>query len=134
MAAFKTGEDIHARTAEEVFGVGPMLQTAEHRRAAKAINFGIVYGLSAFGLAQQLGIEKREAAQFIASYFERYQGVKKYLDGTLEETAEDTDITKTLVGRHSADTGDHFSAREFAKPGGARGAEYSAAGDGGGPY
>ncbi|MGH9866114.1 MAG: DNA polymerase I, partial [Candidatus Acidiferrales bacterium] len=72
--AFRNGEDIHARTAQEVFGVAPMAQTAEHRRAAKAINFGIIYGLSPFGLAQQLGIEQREAAQFINAYFTRYRG------------------------------------------------------------
>src|SRR5467141_2826598 len=96
--AFRNGEDIHARTAQEVFGVGPMAQTAEHRRAAKAINFGIIYGLSAFGLAQQLGIEQREAAQFIAAYFARYRGVKEYLDRTLAETRK-TGFTKTLFGR-----------------------------------
>src|SRR6266581_2329084 len=84
--AFRNGEDIHARTAQEVFGVGPMAQTAEHRRAAKAINFGIIYGLSPFGLAQQLGIEQKEAAQFIQAYFQRYRGVKEYLDRTLAET------------------------------------------------
>src|SRR6202044_1293081 len=78
--AFRNGEDIHARTAQEVFGIGPMAQTAEHRRAAKVINFGIVYGLSPFGLAQNLSIEQKEAAKFIAAYFERYNGVKKYLD------------------------------------------------------
>ncbi len=98
VAAFKNGEDIHARTAQEVFGVMPMLQTAEHRRAAKAINFGIVYGLSAFGLAQQLDVETREGAEFIAAYFDRYKGVKKYLEGTLEETRK-TGYTKTLFGR-----------------------------------
>ena len=76
--AFRNGEDIHARTAQEVFGVGPLGQTAEHRRAAKAINFGIIYGLSPFGLAQQLGIEQKEAAQFINAYFARYRGVKEY--------------------------------------------------------
>jgi DNA polymerase-1 len=63
--AFRNGEDIHARTAQEVFGVGPLAQTTEHRRAAKAINFGIIYGLSPFGLAQQLSIEQKEAAKFI---------------------------------------------------------------------
>src|SRR3989442_4318307 len=78
--AFRNGEDIHARTAQEVFGVGPMAQNAEHRRAAKAINFGIIYGLSPFGLAQQLGIEQKEAAKFINAYFTRYRGVKEYLD------------------------------------------------------
>jgi DNA polymerase-1 len=96
--AFRNGEDIHARTAQEVFGVGPMAQTAEHRRAAKAINFGIIYGLSPFGLAQQLGIEQKEAAQFISAYFTRYRGVKEYLDNVLAETRK-TGVAKTLFGR-----------------------------------
>jgi DNA polymerase-1 len=96
--AFRNGEDIHARTAQEVFGVGPMAQTAEHRRAAKAINFGIIYGLSAFGLAQQFGIEQKEALQFINAYFNRYRGVKQYLDNVLVETRK-TGVAKTLFGR-----------------------------------
>jgi DNA polymerase-1 len=96
--AFRNGEDIHARTAQEVFGVGPLAQTAEHRRAAKAINFGIIYGLSAFGLAQQINVPQKEAAQFIAAYFARYQGVKAYLDRVLEETRK-TGETRTLFGR-----------------------------------
>jgi len=96
--AFRNGEDIHARTAQEVFGVGPMAQTAEHRRAAKAINFGIIYGLSAFGLAQQLGIEQKEASQFINAYFTRYRGVKQYLDNVLVETRK-SGVAKTLFGR-----------------------------------
>ena len=96
--AFQKGEDIHARTAELVFGVGPLAQTAEHRRSAKAVNFGIIYGLSAFGLAQQLGIERGEAAKFIAAYFERYRGVKEYLDRHLEEVRK-TGFTRTLFGR-----------------------------------
>ena len=96
--AFRNGEDIHARTAQEVFGVGPLGQTAEHRRAAKAINFGIIYGLSPFGLAQQLGIEQKEAAQFINAYFARYRGVKEYLDNILAETRR-TGVAKTMFGR-----------------------------------
>jgi DNA polymerase-1 len=96
--AFQRGQDIHARTAEEVFGVGPLAQTPEHRRSAKAINFGIIYGLSAFGLAQQLGIEKSEAAKFIAAYFDRYRGVKEYLDRHLEQVRQ-TGFTRTLFGR-----------------------------------
>jgi len=96
--AFRNGEDIHARTAQEVFGVGPMAQNAEHRRAAKAINFGIIYGLSAFGLAQQLSIGQKEAAQFISAYFTRYSGVKKFLDKILVETRK-TGLAKTLFGR-----------------------------------
>ena len=96
--SFRKGEDIHARTAQEVFGVGPMAQTAEHRRAAKVINFGIIYGLSAFGLAQQLGIDTKEAAKFIAAYFERYSGVKKFLDGILDEVRK-SGFTRTMFGR-----------------------------------
>ena len=96
--AFRNGEDIHARTAQEVFGVGPLAQTAEHRRAAKAINFGIIYGLSAFGLAQQINVPQKEAAQFIAAYFARYKGVKAYLDRALEGTRK-TEEARTLFGR-----------------------------------
>ncbi len=98
LQAFRNGEDIHARTAQEVFNVGPLAQTPEHRRAAKAINFGIIYGLSAFGLAQQLSIERSEAAQFIQAYFARYKGVKAYLDNVLVETRP-SGMAKTLFGR-----------------------------------
>ena len=96
--AFRRGEDIHARTAQEVFGAAPFAQTPEHRRAAKAINFGIIYGQSAFGLAQQLGIDQKEAAKFIAAYFERYRGVREYLDRTIEDVRQ-SGCTKTLFGR-----------------------------------
>jgi DNA polymerase I len=98
LEAFRTGQDIHERTAQEVFGVGPMAQTAEHRRASKAINYGIIYGLSPFGLAQQIGVPQKEAAQFINAYFERYRGVKEYLDRVLAETRQ-TGVAKTLFGR-----------------------------------
>ena len=96
--AFRTGQDIHARTAEEVFRVGPMAQNAEHRRAAKAINFGIIYGQTPFGLAAQLSIDQKEAAQFIAAYFARYRGVKEYLERSLAE-ARKTGVTRTMFGR-----------------------------------
>jgi len=96
--AFRRGEDIHSRTAQEVFDVAPFAQTREHRRVAKVINFGVIYGLSAFGLAQQLGVEQKEAAQFIAKYFERYRGVKDFLDRQIAETRQ-TGITRTLFGR-----------------------------------
>jgi DNA polymerase I len=96
--AFRTGQDIHARTAEEVFRVGPMAQNAEHRRAAKAINFGIIYGQTPFGLAAQLGIDQKEAAQFIAAYFARYRGVMEYLEQSLTE-ARKAGVTRTLFGR-----------------------------------
>jgi DNA polymerase-1 len=96
--AFRNGEDIHSRTAQEVFGVGPLAQTREHRRVAKVINFGVIYGLSAFGLAQQLDIETKEGAQFIAKYFDRYSGVKKYLDAQIAETRK-LGHTVTMFGR-----------------------------------
>jgi DNA polymerase I len=96
--AFRHEEDIHARTAQEVFGVGPMAQTKEHRRVAKVINFGIIYGLSAFGLAQQLGTDTREAAQFINAYFTKYRGVRTFLDKTVEDTRKNL-FTTTLFGR-----------------------------------
>ena len=96
--AFRRGEDIHSRTAQEVFGIGPLAQTPDHRRVAKVINFGVIYGLSAFGLAQQLGIDTKEASKFIAAYFERYSGVKKFLDAQIAETRT-AGHTKTLFGR-----------------------------------
>src|SRR5260221_12369990 len=72
--AFRRGDDIHSLTASQVFGVPPMLIDAEHRRRAKAVNFGIGYGLSPFGRSQQLGIEHRAAKKFIDAYFEKYPG------------------------------------------------------------
>jgi DNA polymerase-1 len=96
--AFRRGDDIHALTAAQVFGVPPMMIDAEHRRRAKAVNFGIVYGLSAFGLSQQLGIEQREAKKFIDAYFEKYKGVRKFIDATLEQARRDQSV-KTLFGR-----------------------------------
>ena len=96
--AFRNGEDIHSRTAQEVFGVGPMAQTREHRRVAKVINFGVIYGLSAFGLAQQLSIDTKEGAKFITTYFERYSGVKKYLDAQIAEVRK-SGFTTTMFGR-----------------------------------
>ncbi len=76
----------------------PLEQTREHRRVAKVINFGVIYGLSPFGLAQNLGIDTKEAARFIAAYFERYSGVKKYLDRQIAETRK-CGFTKTIFGR-----------------------------------
>jgi DNA polymerase I len=96
--AFRRGDDIHSLTASQVFGVPPMLIDAEHRRRAKAVNFGIVYGLSPFGLSQQLGIEQREAKKFIEAYFEKYSGVRKFIDRTLQETRQEQKV-KTLFGR-----------------------------------
>jgi DNA polymerase-1 len=96
--AFRNGEDIHTRTAAEVFGVGPLMVTPEHRRAAKAVNFGIVYGQTPFGLAQSLGIERREAEQYIRAYFERYSGVRRYIDLTIAEVRR-SGVAVNLFGR-----------------------------------
>jgi DNA polymerase I len=96
--AFRRGDDIHSLTASQVFGVPPMLLDAEHRRRAKAVNFGIVYGLSPFGLSQQLGIEQREAKKFIDAYFEKYAGVRRFIERIWEETRRDQSV-KTLFGR-----------------------------------
>ena len=96
--AYRTGKDIHTLTAAEVFGVPPMLIDAEHRRRAKAVNFGIVYGLSPFGLSQQLGIEQKEAKRFIDAYFERYAGVRTFIESTLEQARRDG-FVRNLFGR-----------------------------------
>jgi DNA polymerase I len=96
--AFRRGDDIHTLTAAQVFGVPPLMVTPEHRRAAKVVNFGIVYGLSAFGLSQQLGIEPGEARKFIDAYFEKYAGVRAFIDATIEQTRRDQKV-KTLFGR-----------------------------------
>ncbi len=96
--SFRRGEDIHTRTASEVFGVPPLMVTPELRRNAKAVNFGIIYGLSAFGLAAQLGIPQSEAQQYIRGYFERYAGVKKFIDRQIAEVRR-TGETLTLFGR-----------------------------------
>ena len=96
--AYRTGQDIHTMTAAQVFGVPPMMIDAEHRRRAKAVNFGIVYGLSPFGLSQQLGIEQREAKKFIEAYFEKYSGVTKFIERTLEQARIEGKV-RTLFGR-----------------------------------
>jgi DNA polymerase-1 len=96
--AFRRGDDIHTLTASQVFGVPPLMVTAEDRRKAKAVNFGIVYGLSAFGLSQQLGIESSEARKFIDAYFEKYAGVRAFIDATLDQTRRDQKV-KTMFGR-----------------------------------
>jgi DNA polymerase-1 len=96
--AFRRGDDIHTLTASQVFGVPPLMVTPDHRRQAKVVNFGIVYGLSAFGLSQNLGIEPSEARKFIDAYFEKYAGVRAFIDATLEQTRRDQKV-RTLFGR-----------------------------------
>jgi DNA polymerase-1 len=96
--AFKDGVDIHAMTASEMFGVAVKDMPGEVRRRAKAINFGIIYGISAFGLANQLGIEREEAGAYIKKYFERFPGIRDYMDETREFCRENGYVT-TLFGR-----------------------------------
>lgn len=96
--AFERDEDIHSRTAQEIFGVPPALQTHEHRRMAKAINYGVIYGLSAFGLAQRTGTSKSEAQRYIDEYFHRYRKVDEFLRGCVEQ-ARKTGEVRTLFGR-----------------------------------
>jgi DNA polymerase-1 len=96
--AFSAGEDIHRRTAAAVLGLPIDQVSSMQRDRAKAVNFGIVYGQTPFGLAQQLGISPDEAAEFIAKYFEQYQGVQNYIENCLAQ-ARDTGLTRTLFGR-----------------------------------
>jgi DNA polymerase-1 len=98
LKSFLDDEDIHTRTACEVFQVSPAMISGELRRQAKAINFGIIYGMSAFGLSKQLEISQKMAKTYIDNYFSRYQGVKQFLDQTIAE-ARLTQQTSTLLGR-----------------------------------
>lgn len=115
--AFRHGQDIHARTAAEVFGVPLAEVTHEMRSRAKAVNFGIVYGISDFGLAKQLNVSRAEAAGYIESYFARYTGVKKYMEDIVAKAREQGYVA-TLMGRrrylpdirHS-----NFNLRSFAE-------------------
>ncbi|MFP5230621.1 MAG: DNA polymerase I, partial [Acidobacteriota bacterium] len=96
--AYQTGQDIHTLTAAEVFGVPAETMSKETRNRAKAVNFGIVYGISPFGLAAQLGIDQHEARLYIETYFERYAGVRTYIDRMLEETRREQKV-RTMFGR-----------------------------------
>ncbi|MDD5272890.1 MAG: DNA polymerase I [Methylovulum sp.] len=98
LRAFGQGEDIHKATAAEVFGVEPGQVTQELRRSAKAINFGLIYGMSSFGLAQQLGLDRKQAQAYIDLYFARYPGVKRYMDN-IREQAREQGFVETLFGR-----------------------------------
>ncbi|PLX50432.1 MAG: DNA polymerase I [Desulfobulbaceae bacterium] len=98
LAAFRNGEDIHNKTAAEIFRVNAMLISPQMRRVAKSINFGIVYGMSAFGLSNQLRINRKEAQTFIDRYFEVYKGVQRYMEEIVAQAREDGYVT-TLLGR-----------------------------------
>ena len=96
--AFEERQDIHRATAAEVFGTVPEQVTDEQRRAAKAINFGLIYGMSAWGLARQIGVERGEAQQYVDLYFDRFQGVKAYMDRTRSQ-AHERGFVETVFGR-----------------------------------
>jgi DNA polymerase-1 len=98
LEAFSSGEDIHSRTASDIFGVFPQMVNADMRRQAKVINFGILYGMSAFGLARELGVSMKLAQEYIDGYFQRYRKVRIYLDGILEGARRDGYVC-TLLNR-----------------------------------
>ncbi|ANR70623.1 DNA polymerase I [Selenomonas sp. oral taxon 126] len=115
--AFRSGQDIHARTASEVFGVPLDEVTGEQRRRAKAVNFGIVYGLSDYGLSRDLGISRKEAGGYIERYFERYHGVRAFLDKMVADAHANGYVT-TLYGRRRdlpAINSRNFMQRSFAE-------------------
>jgi len=99
--AFAHDEDIHARVASQIYGVPLEAVTAEMRRKAKAVNFGVIYGQSPFGLAKQLGIDKEEAARFIDAYFASYPGIDRFLDRVLSDCRKQGYVS-TLLGRRRA--------------------------------
>jgi len=98
LSAFQSGQDVHRATAAELFGLSPLEVTEEHRRPAKTINFGLIYGMSAFGLARQLGIDRATAQDYIDRYFLRYPGVKAFMDDT-RARAKKAGYVETLFGR-----------------------------------
>jgi len=117
LTAFRTGQDIHRRTAAEIFFVSPDLVTSDMRRVAKTINFGIVYGMSSFGLASQLHISRKEAQTFIDRYFTHFSGIKEFMETVVQQAREDGFVT-TLLGRRRplADINSaNRNQREFAE-------------------
>ena len=101
MASFQRGEDIHTATAVQVFGVDAKEVTPDMRRVAKTVNFGVIYGMSEYGLEQATELSREEAAQFIAAYFQKYPGVKNYLEATKSQ-ARETGYVQTILGRRRA--------------------------------
>jgi DNA polymerase-1 len=115
--AFASGEDIHSRTASDIFGVFPAMVNAEMRRQAKVINFGVLYGMSAFGLAKELNVNQKLAQAYIDGYFEKYRDVRRYLDGILENARRDGYVTTLLHRRRYLPEINHKVAavRQFAE-------------------
>jgi DNA polymerase-1 len=117
VGAFKSGEDVHARTAAEIFGVSPLLVTSEMRRVAKSINFGIVYGMSSFGLSNQLDIGRKEAQRFIDKYFALYTGVQGFMEEIVRQAQASGYVTTLLNRRRSVPdiNAKNKAQREFAE-------------------
>jgi DNA polymerase-1 len=117
MDAFASGEDIHSRTASDIFGVFPAMVNAEMRRQAKVINFGILYGMSAFGLARELHVSQKLAQAYIDGYFEKFRDVRRYLDGILENARKNGYVTTLLNRRRYLPEINHNIAavRQFAE-------------------
>jgi DNA polymerase-1 len=115
--AFTRKEDIHTRTAAEIFGLSPDAITPQMRREAKVINFGIIYGMSSYGLAKELGISPKAADAFITNYFQKYQGVKTYIDSVLEEAKKQGYVTTLMKRRRYLPeiNSKNLSARQFAE-------------------
>jgi DNA polymerase-1 len=117
LAAFRQGQDIHRATAAEVFGKPPEEVSSNERRAAKAINFGLIYGMSAFGLGRQLGIGRGQAQDYVDLYFSRYPGVREYMESTRRKAREDG-FVETVFGRRlylPEISGKSFAARQGAE-------------------
>ena len=117
LAAFRTGLDVHNQTAAEIFRVNPAFISPEMRRVAKTINFGIIYGISAFGLAAQLNLSRKEAATFIERYFAHYAGVKRFMEEVVEKARQDGFVTTLLNRRRLLPdiTSSNKTSREFAE-------------------
>ncbi|MDX1777352.1 MAG: DNA polymerase I [Thermodesulfobacteriota bacterium] len=117
LESFKQNEDIHTRTAAEIFGLMPNLVTEQMRREAKVINFGIIYGMSSFGLAKELGISPKAAGAFIENYFQKYKGVKTYLDRILKQAKKQHYVTTLMKRRRYIPeiNSKNMTVRQFAE-------------------
>jgi len=117
LESFKQNEDIHTRTAAEIFGLMPTMVTQQMRREAKVINFGIIYGMSSFGLAKELGISPKAAGAFIENYFQKYKGVKTYLDRILKEAQKQHYVTTLMKRRRYIPeiNSKNLTVRQFAE-------------------
>ena len=116
LESFRRGQDVHRRTAAEIFGVSLEEVTPEMRERAKAVNFGIVYGISDYGLSRDLGVPRREAKEYIDNYFARYAGVKAYIDGIVAEAREKGYVTTLMKRRrYLPDINSRTTLRSFAE-------------------